>query len=91
MTDFNAAKLDYMGRPPITLSEIAGITESPPAPPPPDRQGWQAAPTVYKGLEFRSRLEGRQILLLRLARSELLVDLRHIEPEQIEGFVDDVH
>jgi hypothetical protein len=43
----------------MELTALAGGTNKPPAPPPPDRRDWKAVPTVYGGIEFRSRLEAK--------------------------------
>jgi hypothetical protein len=55
----NPRPLDSMGRPIMSLTALAGGTDRPPIPPPPDRQDWKAMPTKYGGIEFRSRLEAR--------------------------------
>jgi hypothetical protein len=48
----------------MSLTALTGGTPSRPSPPPPDRQGWKPVPTVYRGVEFRSRLEARWACLL---------------------------
>ncbi|MDH6245028.1 hypothetical protein [Mycobacterium sp. OTB74] len=54
-------RTDRMGRPSMSLSALTGRADTPPPPPPPDRQDWNLTPipTVYAGIEFRSRLEAR--------------------------------